>query len=226
MAAGAARKTKTPPAKPEQLGEGNFRLEGIQLSRLSESLKLPVLSPLRGQLDLTLTFRHEGFNRIPTGTGRVTLSQLRWGAEGEAENLRGEVRLTADAVRIDNLSGNLAGGTVDGRVQWNYRRTDRSFFVLTFGRVDSAKLLAPFPSLDGRIQAPLDMQIRGSLGRAWSGTGQIAFGRGKVFGLSLTDVRLPLEWRLAPRSGDGEVVIRDASGHAANGQASPTSGAA
>jgi hypothetical protein len=209
---------KKEPAKPDQAFEGAFRVEGALLSRLSDALKIPRLAPLRGQVDATLNYRVDGSTLVPTGTGRLTVTRLRWGMTDVADNLRGELRLLSGAVRLENLDGDVAGGSLSGRVQWNYKQPERSFFVLALGRADSAKVLAPFPEVKGGIEALLDVQLRGSLGREWSGTGLVGFATGKASGLTLTDVRMPLEWRLAPKTGNGQVVLRDASAHAASGR--------
>jgi hypothetical protein len=101
---------------------------------------------------------------------------------------------------------------------WNLRQPTRRFLVLSLDRAEASDLLAPFPELADRVQGPLDIRARTSLGRVWTGAGDVTLSRGKVLGVTVTEGRLPLDWAIAPARGYGKLTVRDASAQSAQGR--------
>jgi hypothetical protein len=56
------------------------------------------------------------------------------------------------------------------------------------------------------------------MGREWRGSGVLTASRGKIFGIPVTDVRLPIDWVAVPDRGRSEVRLRDVTATAAGGQ--------
>ena len=56
------------------------------------------------------------------------------------------------------------------------------------------------------------------MGRDWRGSGVLTASRGKLYGVPVTDVRLPLSWWIVPDRNRTEVKIRDLTATAAGGQ--------
>ena len=100
----------------------------------------------------------------------------------------------------------------------NLRQINRSWFSLALDQVQAARLLAPWPDLAERVDAPLDVRLRGTLGREWYGSGNIALVRGRVAGVEIADWRLPLDWAFVPALGSGQVDVRDSTGQLALGR--------
>ena len=213
------------PAKPVEQpaksdGEGRFRLEQVRLSRLWEALDVQAaLGPLEGAVDLDVTFRHEGPAAALVGSGRFAVESLRWGQTPLARNIRGEVRLTEKEVRLRDLTGTLGQGLVRGQVAFSLRREGRSWFTLDLSRVEAGQLLAPWPALAGVAQGPLDVRLRGSVGREWTGSGEVTLTRGRVLGAEVAELRLPLTWSVVPARGRGQLDVRDATAQVALGRA-------
>jgi hypothetical protein len=55
----------------------------------------------------------------------------------------------------------------------------------------------------------MDGRLRGTLGRVWSGGGNIVLTRGRVFGLEVAELRMPVRFEVAPARGRAEVGIED-----------------
>jgi hypothetical protein len=81
--------------------------------------------------------------------------------------------------------------------------------------------MSPIPALANNINATMDGQLRGSLGREFNGTGNLSFSRGRFFGLTVTNGRIPFDWAFA-LGGHGELKIRDATAQGGNGRINAT----
>ncbi len=214
---------EVPPSKRQPIEpafEGRLRIEGAELSRLGEVLKVRAgRIPLQGILDLDLPFRHEEPDGAPVGTGRFSITRLRWDRTELAGSIRGEVNLTRRELRLRDLTGVLGQGLVRGQVAINFQQPDRSWFTLDFTRVEASRLLAPWPDLASLIEGPLQARLRGILGREWFGSGLVVLARGTVLGVDISAWRLPLDWSFAPGQGRGQVQIRESSAQVARGRA-------
>jgi translocation and assembly module TamB len=203
----------------ESAPEGHLRIEGVRLGRLAAVLRAgTVPGSLRGVVNLDVRFRHAGPHQEPLGGGRVTLDRLSWAGTQLASALHGELLLTEQEVRLRNLSGEFGQGVLRANMVINLRQINRSWFSLALDQVQAGRLLAPWPELAERVDAPLDLRLRGTLGREWYGSGNIAIVRGRLSGLEIADWRLPLDWAFAPGAGNGQVDIRDSTGQLAQGR--------
>jgi translocation and assembly module TamB len=213
---------QVPPAKPkpaEPAPEGHLRIEGVRLGRLAEVLHTgTALGSLRGIVNLDVSFRHAGPHLEPVGGGRFTLDRLNWGATELAGSLHGDILVREGEFRLRNLTGEFARGLLRAQIVVNLRQLNRSWFTLALDQVEAARLLAPWPALAGRVEAPLQVHLRGTLGREWRGSGEIAVVRGWVAGVEIVDWSLPLGWAFVPGFGSGQVDIRESTGQLALGR--------
>jgi hypothetical protein len=209
-----------PPAANPSAGQpppqqGRLTIHGVQLARLADALRSETLRPLAGRVDLDATFTQAG-GRDPAGSGRLILTNLRWGRRLVTDQLVGTVRVRGGAVRVEDISGQVAGGSLRARLTYDYRWPERSTAVVTAQRLDARTLLAPFtdsPPLDG----PLDVRLYARLGNEWTGSGQVVMGYGKLFGVTVRDARFPLGWAFAPGR-RGELRLHDAAAQASRGR--------
>src|SRR5438105_1685502 len=159
---------------PDSDGEGRLRVEGAQLSRLWRALGIEsALGSLRGTVDLGVAFRHVGADPAPVGQGLFTLSRLRWGEIDLSSGIRGQVRLTEQDLRLNDLTGTLGDGLLRGQVSLNVQSAERSWFSIDLTRVEAARLVEGVTAQPGLIQGPLDVRLRGTLGREWHGTADL-----------------------------------------------------
>jgi hypothetical protein len=70
------------------------------------------------------------------------------------------------------------------------------------------------------VEGPLDIRLRGRLGREWRGEGTVALTRGKVLGVEVTALRLPVGFAVAPGWGRAQLTIADISAQVAQGRIS------
>src|SRR5262249_38160547 len=94
-----------------------------------------------------------------------------------------------------------------------------SFFNVTLERVEASQVLLPYPELANQIKGPLDIHLRGRMGREWYGGGTVLLHQGRVFGLPVHEWRVPLDFRYSPDSGNGEVDVRGSHAALAQGRA-------
>ncbi|HET6572404.1 MAG TPA: AsmA-like C-terminal region-containing protein, partial [Fimbriiglobus sp.] len=205
-----AREKKEPPKDHEPVS-GRIRLRGLQLARLADALGVPALEPLRGTVNLTVSYGHGE----PAGGGRLEVLELGWGRSGVGQGVRAVVRVTPTAVEIPELSGRFADGTLRGRLRYNLVNPERSFYTLTLDGADAGRLLGPF-GFDA-LGARITVSTRGGLGPRPHGTGTVSFHRGKVSGFQLAEVRVPFGWSYTPGIG-GRLSVRDAGGQLLGGR--------
>jgi hypothetical protein len=235
--AGKSRPANSPPPAPEkppqaaragdvilvqaadQPGGGRLRIEGARLSRLWDQLGIQSgRLPLRGTLDLDLSFRQESIGQAPTGVGTLTIRRLRWYQEDLAGEVRSTVRLTPRSLQVADLSAVVGEGLLRGRAAFPLRAGERGWFSVALDHVEASRLLAPWPTLAGRVEGPLTISLRGSLDHEWAGSGEVTLLRGRVLGVEVVDARLPVDFVVAPARSAGQVEVRDASAQVALGR--------
>jgi hypothetical protein len=172
-----------------------------------------------------------GPDRLPVGRGHILFSKVNWQTAPITDSLRAEITLNGKEVRISGLSGNLAGGEIGGQIVYNLQERERSHFKLTLERADAAQVLAPLQrsmvgaNLDSSavgsaaIQGSVQANLHGSLGREWRGIGTIVLDHGKVYGVDVTQWRLPVSLTFNPRHGRAQVDIRDSTAEFSPGRA-------
>jgi translocation and assembly module TamB len=210
---------------------GHLTLEKARLSKLGEALHLSeALDALRGQVSLDVEYRH-GPDLWPVGRGHVFFKGVRWHSDLIAETLRADLTLSGGEVRVSDMSGGLAGGELGGRIALNLKNPERGHFNLTLDRADAGMVATPIHHLltgvtteptgpaTPPLQGALQVNLRGSLGREWRGSGNVVLTRGKVYGVDVTEWRWPVTFALNLRHGRGQVDIHDSTAQLAQGRA-------
>jgi hypothetical protein len=227
---------RPPAAQPSSPStEGTLRLDRIGAGRLLTELGLDGTVPLRGSLALELAYRLEGPDYQPQGRGVLRLRDLRLRDQPSpwTDDLRADVRLTPTELRFSDFGGNLAAGTLTGQLSINLRNRERSWYHLTLDNADAGLLLGPLISslttstegpiraeevgATGPIQGALGIHLHGNLARESFGSGRMVLTRGKIFGVEVTEWRLPIEYSWA--GGSGQVSTRDTTARLAVGRA-------
>lgn len=193
---------------------GTVRLDRVRLNTLGRALRVAALEPLRGEVTLTLKY---GFSPDgPAGAGRIEVRDLGWGDDDfTASKLTSDIRLTPQGVEAPGLSGQFAGGTVRGRVVYDFDEPRKSFAAVTLENADAADLAGPlgFDNVTGRVSAT----FRSTIGRQLRGGGTVTATRAKVSGVEVSEVRLPYRWSYAPGVGL-EFLVREGAGTVAGGR--------
>jgi hypothetical protein len=213
------------PASGETLAgetpDGRLRVEALRLSRLWSALGIrDILGPLRGGVELDLTYRHAGQDRLPVGNGRFALTRLSWGDAELVSEVAGDVVLADHELRVRDINGGLGQGLVRGWAVYNIAHPARSQFGVTLENADVGRLLAPWPALASRAEGTLDIHVSGRLGPEWRGSGDMVLAHGSLGGVDIAHWRLPFDFNIVPGDGRGQVEVRETSAQVALGQAS------
>jgi uncharacterized protein involved in outer membrane biogenesis len=196
--------------------KGRLRIENVSVSRLAEALNLQDALPLTGRLSIELDFTHETPSRQPTGSGRLRIANLRLRGTPLATEVDGELQLSDGLLRLREIGGEIAQGRFRASLAYNFNEPTRSRFSLALDNVEASELLAPW--LGDRIKGPLNARIRAALGAEWRGTIDLELARGEVFGLEVTQWRLPAEFTYAASSGLAQIDIYETSATVARGR--------
>ncbi len=194
---------------------GTLRLDRLRLDTLGRALKVRALEPLRGVVTLNLKY---GFSPDgPSGAGRVVVRGLGWGdGDFASSDVSSEIRVTPQGVETPSLSGQFAGGTLRGRVRYDFDEPRKSVATLTLENADAGVLAGPL-GLDG-VTGKLSATLRSSLGRQSRGGGTVTATRAKVSGVEVTELRLPYRYTYAPGVGF-DFLVREGAGTVAGGRA-------
>ncbi len=216
---------KVPRAAPKasaEAGGGQVKLRGARLDRLAAWLsggrgRTPL--PLGGRADADLIFRHEGPGRTAVGNGQVVLTDVSWDGTDWLPRVQGNLELTPQRLLLREATASLAEGTVRLRMALGRKPSVRSWFRVDIDSAEAARLLAPWPSLAENVQGLVSASLRGTPGSQWAAHGTVLLARGKVYGVNVSEWRLPVGIVYAPKQGRGRLEIRDSSAEVANGRA-------
>ncbi len=208
------------PKKPkEPVGDGVLRMTNVNLDQVWRLLnRQPVQAvPLTGIANLRLTYRHGPTTFLPTGSGELTITNLKWERLTLAPTVKADITVRPGALGVDNVRAQLAGGSLKGKLTWDLEAPSRSRFNVTLDRAAAGKL----PLLKDALAGPVGVKLSGVLGRTvWYGRGELNMARGEVWGVPTKSLRMPLHWRFSPASGRGRVMAPQATAVVARGRAS------
>lgn len=213
-----------PPQSPEPKGDknepplGRLQLKGLKLGQAWEALNLKdSLGSLDAEVSLDFPFRLSD-NGILVGAGDLRIDRPSWDRREFAPRLTAVVRLTEDSIRIENLTSALGEGSIRGVVIVNRQDPDRSRIRLALSNVPSSKLVSFAPEFANSFSASIDANISGTLGREVRLAGTVVATRGDLFGVPVSDLRIPVNLAWATTSGRAELRIRDISGLVGGGR--------
>jgi hypothetical protein len=209
---------KGPPKKDAGLDLGRVKLRGMQLSKLWDLVGLKAsLGTLDADIsgDFPLTTDDEG--RL-VGTGRLRADRLRWAGTEIATAGQAIIRLTSTEMTFDEITFFVAEGVARARATFHRTDPEKSTATLVLTNVPASRLAFLLPDFANRFGLPVDGRLTTTMGREWRGSGVLTASRGKIFGIPVTDVRLPIDWVAVPDRGRSEVRLRDVTATAAGGQ--------
>jgi hypothetical protein len=208
---------KDEPKKDAALDLGRLRLRNMQLSRLWEVVGLKnVLGPLDADVSGDFPLTTDDAGRL-VGTGRLRAERLRWGTADISATGHTLIRLTSTEMIFDEMTWFVGEGIVRARASFNRANINRSSADITLNNVPARRLAFLVPELAGRFDLSVDGRLTTTIGRDWRGSGLLTASRGKVYGVPVSDVRLPLDWVIVPDVGRTHLRIRDATAMAAGG---------
>ncbi len=204
----------------EPIGKGHFELRDARLSRVWRAYNITGgLAHLRGRFSIVLDYRHMGPNMTPIGNGSFRIDNVRWDDELLGDSLQGSVRLTSNNFQLYNVTGSVAGGLFLGQFVFGLTANRRGWFQIDLQQAEASQLLMPLPEVARQVKGPVDLNLRGSIGREWDGSGGATLVRGRIFGMNITEWRIPMSFSFSPTQGTGELAVRDSQARLARGRA-------
>jgi translocation and assembly module TamB len=201
-------------------GSGRFELRDALLSRLWPVYDITgPLAELDGRFSIFVDYRHIGPKLSPIGDGSFRIVNINWYDEFLGTSLQGNARLTAHALELFNLTGDMAGGLFDGRFVFGVKPNSRSWFRIDLQQIEMSRLFIPLPAVARHVKGPVDLNLHGSIGREWDGSGGATLARVQIYGMGITEWRIPLTFSFSPSQGTGELAIRDSQARLAQGRA-------
>jgi hypothetical protein len=214
--------SKEKPTEKESgpVSRGRLEVRNARLSRLWDAYNITGgLTHLHGRFSIELPYHHAGANFFPAGNGTFQIVNVRCDDNVLSDSLQGDVRLTPNALRLDNITGDAAGGLFFGRFSFGLKRNSQSWFHIDLQQVEAARLLVPLPAVAAHVKGPVDVNLRGRIGPEWNGSGGATLARGQIYGMDVTEWRIPLTFSFSPTQGNGELTIRDSAARLAQGRA-------
>ena len=119
---------------------------------------------------------------------------------------------------FDEITFFVGEGVARARATFHRTDPEKSTATLVLTNVPASRLAFLLPDFANRFALTVDGRLTTTMGREWRGSGVLTASRGKIFGIPMTDVRLPLDWVAVPDRGRSEVRLRDVTATAAGGQ--------
>jgi hypothetical protein len=207
-------------AAAKEAKEGQLQVKGARLSALAALFGQQTDTfPLHGTVNLDVKFRHARPDGFPVGSGQVTINRPRWGGVDLSDQVQGEILLDRQELQLRSVTANVGEGVFRAQAVLSLRRPGEGWFSANLEGVEAASLLAGWPDLAGTVQGRIEARLRGRLNHDWNGSGDLLLGRGKVYGVEVTEWRLPLTWSFSPQAGRAEIFVRDSAATLATGRA-------
>ena len=151
--------------------------------------------------------------------GLFNLDSLRYGSRFPIGQLNGQVAVSPTAWKLERLEGNLFGGVATGNAEGVMKlgTVGESSFNFRIDRASVPKLLALAPDLSKGSSGYGSLRASGRLDDALRLTANLTIPQAKVLNLTLTDVRMPANVNINPKSGAGLVQARRWTGRLAGG---------
>ena len=152
--------------------------------------------------------------------GIAEVRNLSWGDHVPLGHLKGVVALTPTSWRIGPVTGDLLGGVATGSA-WAEPASGQGKHVAFDMRVERAglaRVAAIVPNLAHRVDGVGSLRLIGTFDQAFRAEGNLVVPQARVFGLSLVDLRAPIDLAMDPTTGTGTLNLRHASARLAGGR--------
>jgi translocation and assembly module TamB len=213
--------------RPEgRTANAELRAAGFTLAEVASLIGIkaaPTLLHGRAAIDANLRARQAETLAIGVH-GFLEVRDLVWGPHYPIGNLRGVVARTPDTWRLDQLRGDLLGGSVSG-VLWG--DTPRSGphpvnFDLEADRASLPRLFAFAPHFAKLLEGFGTLKVTGRLEETLRATAEASIPRAKFAGIAFSELRLPAEITYHPGEGTGIAHARRWSARVAGGRVQGT----
>ena len=198
---------------------GHCEVQGLQFRQVAKLLKKNrQLKPFQGTADLTLDVQLESPDAAPTGSGQLTVRNVRYQNRVLTSALQANVVLEENRLFIRDMRSNIAGGVARGNMSLRLNPLGTGQFTLNLDRLSSQVLFATEQNLLRKVRGPLSVTLRGQLGPTMYGSGQAIFSNTRLADVRLENVQAPFKWSYRPSTGQGRTQIQLKSARIAQGR--------
>jgi hypothetical protein len=198
--------------------KGEIELRQFPLDRLVSAARQDrILKPLRGLAGGRIKLRLDA-NWKPHGSGKLALRDVQWHRQPWSRELRTSLQLKGRSLRLEQLSGDFAGGRIRGQCDLLMGKPVKGTFQILLVNADARRTLTPIPEISANIEGPMNARIQGAIGDQWKGTAQLSMNRAKVLAVSVSGLRAPVEWTFSPTRSRLKLKTSNAVARVARGQ--------
>ena len=211
--------TETAPAGSTAAGEGSLTVRGFSIPAFVRAwTRRPVPAGTAGTIDASFRFRRGGLARLPVGDGSVEVNNARYGRLQISRRLRVELEADGDGVVLRDSRGDFAGGRVSGgfRLDPSGRGSD---FQFRLREADLEKVLGLLIPTDRYWDGKITVEIVGTVRETVAARGLLTAGRGSIYEIPISDVRVPFDLRSDLSFTDGVLTSRSVRVAGARGRA-------
>ena len=158
------------------------------------------LRHLRGKMSATFERSIAEREHGKIAVGELKLHDLRWDNVLWSNQLRAEVSLGDRLAEVRRLTGQFAGGRINGRGGVALDGSNNGSFELSASRVSLRKALVPIDRRGELADGHLSLRVNGRLGARPSGRALVAMDRGTAGPIALARLRVPIDWSVDPRA--------------------------
>jgi translocation and assembly module TamB len=153
------------------------------------------------------------------GRGQFELRELHYGKMPALGNLKGIASLTPTSWRVDQLKGEVLGGSASGEAhgQTTPGGSKEIAFDCRVDHASLAKLTKAFPSITHDLEGFGSIRVSGKVSDEIRANAEVLVPRAKMMGLPITDLRMPVELEMNPARGNGSIHSRNWSARVAGG---------
>jgi hypothetical protein len=203
-------------------GAGKLSIKDLSLAHVGDLLGPNVDLPLTGLADLELEFAQTKLDELPSGKGRLTLTDVRWDRNDLIREAVSEVTLKDGRLNLPDVYARMGGGSVEANVSLDLLRNFDGQFAVALHRIPSSVLDRFWPDLAENFKGDIDAQFRGTLGTRIAGDGGIGATNAQVAGVTVTTLRVPVQFLYSRTTGRGEMRVEGATFQAGHGRGTGT----
>jgi translocation and assembly module TamB len=185
-----------------------FRLEDALWSALGVG---GVLGRLEGEGAVDANLRLSAEPLDVRARGLAEFRDLRLRAGGPIGRLKGEFLVSPERWGIDNVTGELFGGSVGGSLSYVPASGDepsRLSYRAEITSADVGRLALLAPPLAGVLSGRANVRATGRLDEAFRARGELRLPVGRFYGLPMSELEAPVELTYLSSSGIGSVEAR------------------
>jgi len=207
---GAREPGQLPPAGSvlAQLGSAQLTVRGGSLARLAEVAVDPATlpGPVEGAFDVDFVSTASAEDWSWRSSLRV--ANVSVGGADITTGLQATASGSDKVLRLEDLSGQLAGGQLHGSGQWRLGARQARIFRIGVrnAQLQGLMALAVDPD-DSPLTGPVDIELRVHPGEVWRVSGAAFTALGELGGVPLRNARVPIDLDWHPVSGRMHLVL-------------------